>query len=315
MTAQSALDQAIGNRSESRGGRKKKGPMPQKKLQKGEKRQKQQEQKHHQDAEVSPEERLGQLAAFQKAAVLHAMRFPKVRRVVYSTCSIHQQENEDVVASILSEQPPVDAADTGYEAPRAFEVTEAMSGLHWKRRGKDDCGYDWREKVVRCMPGEDHTHGFFVAVFERPACAVGEPGTSLPPPMRPPTAAQWAGASDPSQQAAAEPAQDSTATSKEAGLAISGFGSAGGNQKKRKRKKQGANPPQPEGHDAAVADEDDDEVAATQSATDDGGSECGSGGGGSGSARTKKKNLHRRQQKKKRKMEEAAAQALLALPA
>ena len=149
MTAQAALDQAIGGR-----GRKRKGPES--------------------DA-PAPAERLEQLASFQVAAVLHAMRFPRVRRVVYSTCSIHREENEDVVAAILAGQP---------DATHRFEVAEAMVEAAWPRRGAEETGYPWREKVIRCQPGEDRTHGFFVAVFERTACADDPSPQPLPLPMR-----------------------------------------------------------------------------------------------------------------------------------
>jgi putative methyltransferase len=46
-------------------------------------------------------QRVEQLARFQQTALLHALSFPAVERVVYSTCSIHQRENEDVVRFVL----------------------------------------------------------------------------------------------------------------------------------------------------------------------------------------------------------------------
>ena len=41
------------------------------------------------------------LAKFQEAALRHALRFPGLARLVYSTCSVHRRENEDVVAAVL----------------------------------------------------------------------------------------------------------------------------------------------------------------------------------------------------------------------
>ena len=40
------------------------------------------------------ERRLERLSRFQERALLHALSFPRARRVVYSTCSVHVRENE-----------------------------------------------------------------------------------------------------------------------------------------------------------------------------------------------------------------------------
>jgi 16S rRNA C967 or C1407 C5-methylase (RsmB/RsmF family) len=48
-------------------------------------------------------ERLERLASFQEAALRHALRFPALQRLVYSTCSVHERENEAVVAAVLPE--------------------------------------------------------------------------------------------------------------------------------------------------------------------------------------------------------------------
>lgn len=50
--------------------------------------------------------RLTQLAAFQLAALRHALTaFPRLRRLTYSTCSVHGVENEAVVRQALATQP------------------------------------------------------------------------------------------------------------------------------------------------------------------------------------------------------------------
>lgn len=48
-------------------------------------------------------ERLQALAGFQQRALCHALRFPSLQRLVYSTCSLCQEENEDVVQEALQQ--------------------------------------------------------------------------------------------------------------------------------------------------------------------------------------------------------------------
>lgn len=52
----------------------------------------------------APPERLQALAGFQQKMLAHALRFPALQRLVYSTCSVHQEENEDVVCGVLQQQ-------------------------------------------------------------------------------------------------------------------------------------------------------------------------------------------------------------------
>lgn len=48
-------------------------------------------------------ERLQALAGFQLRALCHALAFPALQRLVYSTCSLCQEENEDVVQAALEQ--------------------------------------------------------------------------------------------------------------------------------------------------------------------------------------------------------------------
>ncbi|KAK4745559.1 hypothetical protein SAY87_011871 [Trapa incisa] len=96
-------------------------------------------------------ERLNKLASFQKKALAHALSFPAVERVVYSTCSIHQIENEDVVASIL----PL-ATSLGFQLAAPFPK--------WNRRGLPV--FSGSEYLLRTDPVEDK-EGFFIALFIR----------------------------------------------------------------------------------------------------------------------------------------------------
>ncbi|GHJ87754.1 hypothetical protein NliqN6_4156 [Naganishia liquefaciens] len=105
-------------------------------------------------------ERLDKLASFQLQMIRHAMKFPAVQRIVYSTCSVHKEEDEDVVMNALGSS---EAADYGWAlAPRAQTLPT------WERRGlPEHMNQDQTlaDGVIRCVPGEDHTNGFFVSCF------------------------------------------------------------------------------------------------------------------------------------------------------
>lgn len=96
------------------------------------------------------EERLRALSAFQRKAVSHALKFPSVQYVAYSTCSVHQQENEDVVKDILEQHPH-------------FRLVNALPS--WPVRGLDT--FPGSEFCLRASLSETLTNGFFVALFQR----------------------------------------------------------------------------------------------------------------------------------------------------
>lgn len=66
--------------------------------------------------------RVESLATFQESALRHALTFPSVQHIVYSTCSVHIRENEGVVAAVLDE-----ATQLGFKLGRALPT--------WHRRG------------------------------------------------------------------------------------------------------------------------------------------------------------------------------------
>ncbi|TDL25613.1 williams-Beuren syndrome critical region protein 20 copy A [Rickenella mellea] len=108
--------------------------------------------------EDGQEERLNKLAAFQLSMILHAMTFPSVTNIVYSTCSVHAAENEEVVSLALSS----DEASGKFILARREDVLPS-----WPRRGLKEKMLEPTdaESVIRCTPGEDHTNGFFVSSF------------------------------------------------------------------------------------------------------------------------------------------------------
>ena len=144
-------------------------------------------------------QRLRALSQFQfKALVKALVDFPMVNRVVYSTCSIHVEENEMVVAAALEWQRKAygEGADKeGKEGGGAvegkrkageknhqkqqqrrlgpFELVRALPS--WPRRGLSrtlegrETGLSEEEAncLVRTDPQQDLTNGFFVAYFER----------------------------------------------------------------------------------------------------------------------------------------------------
>lgn len=109
--------------------------------------------------------RIKSLSNFQLVALKHAMSFPNVDRVVYSTCSVHDEENEAVVSKALSEVSTDDPND-GWElfAPVCLE--------HWPRRGREGgvggLTNDQAQCLIRCDGQDgDETNGFFVSFFVR----------------------------------------------------------------------------------------------------------------------------------------------------
>ncbi|BEI89673.1 uncharacterized protein CcaverHIS019_0210350 [Cutaneotrichosporon cavernicola] len=105
--------------------------------------------------ETEDDDRLDKLAAFQLQMIQHAFKFPAVKRIVYSTCSIHAEEDERVVVKALKS-----GGGKWRVAPRASVLPA------WERRGRvEELGTD-AEGVIRCLP-EDKTNGFFVSCFER----------------------------------------------------------------------------------------------------------------------------------------------------
>ncbi|GAA6048783.1 hypothetical protein JCM3770_003964 [Rhodotorula araucariae] len=131
--------------------------------------------------------RIRALSNFQLAIVSHALRFAGARRVVYSTCSVWEQEDEGVVMRVLAKK---EFRDMGWRLAPRDDVMPT-----WERRGRvEACGGDETiaDSLVRCLP-EDGTNGFFVACFVKDETA--------PPIDAPPAVAVAAFEADPDADA------------------------------------------------------------------------------------------------------------------
>ncbi|KAK7225833.1 hypothetical protein V2G26_013836 [Clonostachys chloroleuca] len=110
--------------------------------------------------------RLEALSSFQLIILLHAFKFPSAKRITYSTCSVHAEENERVVMKALQSDI---ARSRGW---RILRRDDQVSGLRdWDVRGlPEECGGDTEiaEGCIRSHKGDGRgVMGFFVAGFVR----------------------------------------------------------------------------------------------------------------------------------------------------
>lgn len=100
-------------------------------------------------------ERLRKLCNFQSKLLRYTMTaFPKAKRIVYSTCSMNSEENEDVVRQVL-------------ETSRHFKLTDARKLLPSWNTKSSEIYPDLGNMCIFATPEQDKTNGFFVAVFEK----------------------------------------------------------------------------------------------------------------------------------------------------
>lgn len=116
------------------------------------------------------EDRLSKLSSFQFQVVRHAMSMSRARKIVYSTCSVHAEENERVVIDLLLDNK---VKEWGWNLAPRVEVVP-----NWPRRGlahefeevfRDDklkCRI-MAESCIRALPRTDGGIGFFAVCFQR----------------------------------------------------------------------------------------------------------------------------------------------------
>ena len=123
--------------------------------------------------------RLDSLGHLQLKLLLHAFRFSRATRITYSTCSIHDQENEHVVVKALFS--PIAMSRNWQILPREEQVSGMAA---WNIRGRQSAceeaslsheglrpefsAEEVADACIRCEKGtKEGTQGFFVAAFAR----------------------------------------------------------------------------------------------------------------------------------------------------
>ncbi|KAF2461752.1 S-adenosyl-L-methionine-dependent methyltransferase [Lineolata rhizophorae] len=122
--------------------------------------------------------RLAALSTFHLKLLMHAMKFPNAKRIAYSTCSVHAEENEEVVLKALEAK---EVRERGWRVLKRKEQAEGMRKWHVRGDlgiGVEALGDAGRSAVVgrsevieaclRCEKGtKDGTMGFFAVAFVR----------------------------------------------------------------------------------------------------------------------------------------------------
>ncbi|XP_012251799.2 28S rRNA (cytosine-C(5))-methyltransferase [Athalia rosae] len=100
--------------------------------------------------------RLRNLQSFQVLILRHALlHFSKAKRIVYSTCSIYPEENEQVVDDVLS------------QIENAYRLIPARTLMDDNWSNYSSMEFNCKDNCLYAKSETDLSNGFFVAVFER----------------------------------------------------------------------------------------------------------------------------------------------------
>uniref|UniRef100_UPI003AAECA39 28S rRNA (cytosine-C(5))-methyltransferase n=1 Tax=Centroberyx gerrardi TaxID=166262 RepID=UPI003AAECA39 len=170
--------------------------------------------------------RLASLASFQLRCLNHGLRFPRLQRLVYSTCSVHSQENEEVVTACLQQNP-------------GFRLVPLLA--QWPERGLQPLS-----QCLRASTANTRTHGFFVALLEKhseaqsqnqeQAVQIIEPGPEETPCS--PSVREEKPAASPEEPAGSEEEMETTETTEDKPEPAEPHADCTPAKKKRKRKKK-----------------------------------------------------------------------------
>ncbi|PVU88321.1 hypothetical protein BB561_005913 [Smittium simulii] len=119
--------------------------------------------------------RIKNLSNFQTRMLLHAMKFPNVKKITYSTCSVYHQENENVVENVLSSQTDFKLANQklvlqewpkrGEQFKSSDNLTPTETSPSVAKSVLNNLNKDEQCSLVRSSTEEMYTNGFFVACF------------------------------------------------------------------------------------------------------------------------------------------------------
>ncbi|XDV37829.1 hypothetical protein PO909_007368 [Leuciscus waleckii] len=107
---------------------------------------------------VSPE-KLQTLACRQRKDLQRVVQFPQVRAVLYSTCSVHSEENEEVLKTILSQSQENPSTAPPYRLSSPGLLQDSITE-------NEDDSQEMKASFFR-LEASDHHNGCFVALLTR----------------------------------------------------------------------------------------------------------------------------------------------------